>query len=49
MGHWARGEEPWGRYSSLSYGQITTELKRHLEPLITELGFKAIRSRMYGY
>lgn len=49
MGHWSRGEEPWGRYSSLSYKQIIDELKIYLEPLIFELGFKSIRSRMYGF
>lgn len=49
MGHWARGEEPWGKYSSLSYVQVIAELKHYLEPLVSELGFRPIRSRMYGY
>ncbi|MBL33525.1 MAG: hypothetical protein CMI10_01340 [Oceanospirillaceae bacterium] len=49
MGHWARGEEPWGKYSSLSYAQVIEELKHYLEPLVSELGFRPIRSRMYGF
>lgn len=47
MGHWARGEEPWGEYSTISYPLIIQELKKYIPPLLIELGFKAMRSRIY--
>ena len=47
MGHWGRGEEPWGEYSTISYLLITQELKRYIPPLLNTLGFKVIRSRIY--
>ena len=46
MGHWARGEEPWGKYSTLSYLQILKSLKTFLPPIVTALGFKPIESRL---
>ena len=47
MGHWSRGEEPWGRYSTLSYHLIVKDLKKYLEPLVIDLGLKPIGSRIY--
>lgn len=47
MGHWSRGEEPWGEYSTISYLLIIQELKKYIPPLLNTLGFKVIRSRVY--
>jgi len=47
MGHWSRGEEPWGEHSTISYLLIIQELKKHIPPLLNTLGFKVIRSRVY--
>jgi len=47
MGHWGRGEEPWGEYSTISYLLIIQELKKYIPPLLNALGFKVIRSRIY--
>jgi|SRR5690554_639887 len=47
MGHWGRGEEPWGEHSTISYLLIIQELKKHIPPLLNTLGFKVIRSRIY--
>lgn len=43
MGHWQRGEEPWGKYSSLSFGDFTRVLSAFLDPLLEDLGFVIIR------
>ena len=45
LGHWYRGEEPWGEYSSFSYATFRQLLAHFLEPFLQELGFRAIRSR----
>lgn len=47
MGHWGRGEEPWGEYSTISYLLIIQELKKYIPPLLNTLGFKVLRSRIY--
>lgn len=48
MGHWSRGEEPWGRYSTLTYSQVIDTLKIYLEPILSTMGFGEIRSRFNG-
>lgn len=40
MGHWERGEEPWGRYSALSPNNYALTLGRYLIPLLEEDGWK---------
>jgi hypothetical protein len=45
LGHWHRGEEPWGEYSSFCYATYRQLLAQFLEPLLQDLGFCAIRSR----
>lgn len=44
MGHWYRGEEPWGKFSSFSVHDYITSLATHLVPLMQELGWIPIRS-----
>jgi len=44
MGHWERGEEPWGKYSALSPLQYAETIAAHLVPLLDEDGWKP----MYG-
>jgi len=40
LGHWERGEEPWGRYSGLSPIVYRKELAKHLVKLIGNDGWK---------
>ena len=49
MGHWSRGQEPWGRYSSLSMTASIEVLKPYLLNIVDGVGFEVIRSRFYGY
>ncbi len=42
MGHWWRGEEPWGPFSTLRLQTMCKELEVVLSPLLDELGFGAI-------
>lgn len=42
MGHWERGEEPWGRYSALSPVDYAKTLGRYLVPLLEEDGWKPL-------
>jgi hypothetical protein len=44
MGHWSAGEEPWGRFSSFNVMKHLAHLRRFLEPLLDELGFRLIRN-----
>lgn len=46
MGHWGQGEEPWGLYSSFNIPAHIDNLKVFLVPLIEELGFEFIPSRL---
>lgn len=39
MGHWWRGEEPWGPFSTLSLADLRKELEIVLPSLLDELGF----------
>lgn len=41
MGHWHRGEEPWGRFSSFSHGEFCRTLEHFLDPLLAKLGLCA--------
>jgi hypothetical protein len=43
MGHWHRGEEPWGKYSSFSFGDFARVLSTFLDPLLKDLGFGIVR------
>ncbi|MEY8241434.1 MAG: hypothetical protein RPT25_13905 [Cycloclasticus sp.] len=45
MGHWARGQEPWGEYSSLSVFEITEILKGYITYILFDLKFDLIKSR----
>lgn len=45
MGHWWRGEEPWGLHSSFSFLEYRSELERVLPPFLAELGFETISLR----
>ena len=50
MGHWSAGEEPWGRFSSFNVMKHLAHLRRFLEPLLDELGFRLIRNPLIsGY
>jgi hypothetical protein len=42
MGHWHRGEEPWGKFSSFSFHDYVSVLESFLDPLIEYLGFRAL-------
>lgn len=46
MGHWYLGEEPWGPYSTLSFAQVRRALEQHLLPILEDLGFQPLRSRL---
>lgn len=48
MGHASYGEEPWCRYSSLSTKQYRDMMVRYLEPVINQLAFEPIASRLAG-
>jgi hypothetical protein len=39
MGHWERGEEPWGRYSALSPLQYASTLASYITPMLEEDGW----------
>lgn len=43
MGHWHRGEEPWGKFSSFSFGDYCHALEEFLDPLLQDLGFRPIK------
>lgn len=45
MGHWGRGQEPWGRHSSMSTYDLIEVLKPYIESLLQTLGYQAVRSR----
>lgn|GEM_PF-6648806 len=49
MGHASYGEEPWSRYSSLSAKQYRDTMAQYLEPIMKELGFVPVVSRLAGY
>lgn len=42
MGHWERGQEPWGRFSALSPLAYRGALEKHLLPLLQEDGWRAM-------
>jgi hypothetical protein len=47
MGHWQNGEEPFGIFSSFSFADYVTTLKKYLEPLLHEMGIMhSINSRL---
>lgn len=46
MGHWSRGEEPWGKYSSLSYSSYIAVLQEFIPNLLGDLSWKPMKSRI---
>jgi len=44
MGHWQRGREAWGKYSSLSPSGYSTAIEPKLKEILRENGWCAIRS-----
>jgi hypothetical protein len=42
MGHFERGEEPWGHFSGLSPWSYRRELEQRLVPLLAEDGWKPV-------
>lgn len=46
MGHWSRGEEPFGWFSSFSFQEHVTTLESHLVPLLKDLGWQPIESAL---
>lgn len=46
MGHWSRGEEPHGLFSSFSYREHVTALEQHLVPLLKDLGWQLVESAL---
>jgi hypothetical protein len=49
MGHWWRGEEPWGIFSGFSFAKYRGELQRFLPDFLeTELGLKPIEIHYRG-
>lgn len=42
LGHWWRGEEPWGPFSAFSYSEYKRQLQHYLVPFLKELGFESI-------
>lgn len=44
MGHWSVGEEPWGKYSSLSAYNYRRHLAKHIPFMLDDLGFKVFNS-----
>jgi len=47
MGHWSLGEEPWGKFSSLSFHDYVKTLKQHIIPILDMLTWKPIQSRVF--
>ncbi len=47
MGHWHRGEEPWGKFSSFSFLDYVRVLGSFLDPLLNDLGFRIIRGQSH--
>lgn len=43
MGHWSQGQEPWGKYACLSMRTYTAVLRRHLETIMHDDGWVALR------
>jgi hypothetical protein len=42
LGHFFRGEEPWGKYSTYRYTQFCEFMEKKLPGILGDLGFKAI-------
>ena len=45
MGHWGRGQEPWGEHSTLSTHDFLETLKPHITAIQEELGFEVCASQ----
>jgi hypothetical protein len=43
MGHWQRGAEPWGRYSTLPARRVIESLRDPIEQLVRGAGFHVVR------
>jgi hypothetical protein len=40
MGHWLERREPWGKFSSLHYGEYLDDLRVHIPRVLADLGFE---------
>jgi hypothetical protein len=47
MGHWGRGQEPWGEHSTLSTHDFLETLKPHITAIQEELGFEVCASQYH--
>ncbi|WP_404415041.1 hypothetical protein [Marinospirillum sp.] len=47
MGHWGRGQEPWGEHSTLSTHDYLETLKPHITAIQQELGFEVCASQYH--
>lgn len=45
MGHWAHGQEPWGRHSTLDEPIFKAEMLKAMSGLLDDLGFHIFRGR----
>jgi len=45
LGHWWRGEEPWGTFSSFSYGTFRREIEEPVIEIYDKLGFLPVSIR----
>ncbi|MDH5766975.1 MAG: hypothetical protein OEZ38_13265, partial [Gammaproteobacteria bacterium] len=48
MGHWELGQEPFGRYSSLSPIEYRSEIKNPLERILADDQWQVIKVGHYG-
>jgi hypothetical protein len=44
LGHWIRGAEPWGRFSTLPPAKWSQQIDVALIPLVEQLGLKVLPS-----
>jgi len=44
LGHWTRGAEPWGRFSTLPPAKWSQQIQVALSPLVEQLGLKVLPS-----
>jgi hypothetical protein len=45
LGHWWRGEEPWGNFSSFSYAEFRKEIEKPISKIYTDLEFLPLSIR----
>jgi len=47
MGHWSRGEEPWGKFSSFSFQEYVTTIRQYIPSILEHLNWRPIESHIY--